>query len=96
MIIMFVRHAEDKNDKLTKLGKLQCKLFLKSDETVKFDKIYTSPANRCLQTAKAIQHKWKLPLEICENLKERELLETAEPQNEHEQEWYNNYINFLN
>ena len=92
MIIMFVRHAEDKNDKLTKLGKLQCKMFLKSKETVKFSKIYTSPANRCLQTAKIIQNKWKLPLEITENLNERELLETAEPQNDHEKEWYENYM----
>ena len=92
---MFVRHAEDKNDKLTKLGKLQCKMFLKSKETVKFSKIYTSPANRCLQTAKIIQNKWKLPLEITENLNERELLETAEPQNDHEKEWYENYMNPL-
>lgn len=95
MIIMFVRHAEHKNDKLTKLGKLQCQLLLKSKENIKFTKIYSSPANRCVLTAKAIQKKWKLPLEICENLKERELLKTAEPQNEQEQEWYDNYMNPL-
>lgn len=95
MIIMFVRHADAKNDKLTKLGKEQCKLFLKQKESVKFGKIYTSPANRCLQTAKIIQNKWKLPLEICENLKERELLENSEPQNEEEQKWFDNYLNPL-
>ncbi len=93
MIIMFVRHGEAKNDKLTKFGKLQCKLAVKDKEKFKFAKIYSSPANRCVKTARYFQNKYKIPLDILYNLKERELLKTANPQNEQEQEWYDNYLN---
>lgn len=93
MIIMFMRHADAKKDKLTKLGKKQCKLALKDKEKIKFSKIYCSSANRCVKTARYFQNKYKLPLEISYDLKERELLSTVEPQTEHEKEWYNNYLN---
>lgn len=93
MILMFVRHADAKNDKLTKLGKKQLKLLLKEKESFEFAKIYCSPANRCVKTARPFQVKRKLPLEIVEGLKERELLKTEKPQNEKEQEWYDNYLN---
>lgn len=95
MIIMFVRHAEAKNDKLTKLGKIQCRLAVKQKDKIKFEKIYCSPANRCVKTARYFQNKYKLPAEICENLAERQLLVDAVPQNDNEQEWYDNYMNPL-
>ena len=90
---MFVRHAESKNDKLTKFGKIQCKLAIKQKESIRFSKIYCSSSNRCLQTARYFQKKYKLSLDVCDTLKERELLENSKPQNEKEQEWYDNYMN---
>ena len=93
MILMFIRHADAKNDKLTKLGKQQIKLMMKEKESFEFSKIYCSPANRCLKTARPFQVKRKIQLEIVEGLKERELLKTEKPQNEVEQEWYDNYLN---
>ena len=93
MILMFVRHADAKNDKITKLGKKQLKLLLKEKEGFEFAKIYSSPANRCIKTARPFQVKKKLSLEIVEGLRERELLKTEKPQNDKEQEWYDNYLN---
>lgn len=93
MIIMFVRHADAKNDKLTKLGKKQCKLAVKGKEKVTFSKIYSSSTARCVKTARYFQLKYKLPLVISEGLKERELLPNPEPQNEKEKEWFDNYLN---
>lgn len=95
MIIMFVRHADAKNDKLTKLGRRQCKLALRAKENIKFDKIYTSNTNRCIKTARCFQLKYKLPVEVLEGLNERELLPSSEPQNEKEREWFDNYMNPL-
>ena len=92
---MFVRHADAKSDKITKFGKKQLKMFVSEKEGFKFSKIYSSPKNRCLKTARALQKKFKTQLEIVEGLKERELLSTREPQNEKEQEWYDNYMNPL-
>ena len=63
------------------------------EEQFEFAKIYCSPANRCLKTARPFQVKRKIQLEIVEGLKERELLKTEKPQNEVEQEWYDNYLN---
>lgn len=93
MILMLIRHAEQENDKLTKLGKLQCKLALKDGEKVKFSKIYCSPANRCVETAKFFEKAYKIPVEICPELKERELLKNANPQTKTEKDWYKNYLN---
>jgi broad specificity phosphatase PhoE len=95
MIIMFVRHADSKNDKLTRFGKYQCKMALKEKEKLDFAKIYVSPARRCVETARYFQNKYKIQTEICENLRERELLPEREPRNEKEQEWYDNYMNPL-
>lgn len=95
MIIMFVRHADAKNDKLTKLGKLQCKLMFKQKENIKFEKIYSSNAGRCIKTAKCFQSKYKLPIEVVDGLTERELLSSDTPQNEKEQAWFDNYMNPL-
>lgn len=93
MIIMLMRHAESKKEKLTGLGKKQIKLALKSKEKIKFAKIYCSSSERCIKTARYFQHKLKLNMEISENLRDRQLLPNSEPQNEREQEWYDNYLN---
>lgn len=93
MIIMIMRHAESKKNKLTKLGKKQIKLALKSKEKLEFAKIYSSPVERCVKTARYLQQKYKLHMDIVENLREREVLPNSTPQNEKEQEWYDNYMN---
>lgn len=93
MIIKFIRHADSKNDKLTKLGKKQCRLALKQKDSISYSKIYTSPAGRCVRTARVYQNKFKLQVEVVEGIKERELLKTKEPQTEAEKLWYDNYLN---
>ena len=93
MIIMFVRHAEAKNDKITDFGKKQLLMAKKENESFEFAKIYSSPLNRCVATAKAFQEKFSVDLEVLDGLKDRELLEHRKPQNEDEEEWYENYLN---
>lgn len=93
MIIMLMRHAEDKDNKITRLGKKQIKLALCSEEKVEFSKIYTSASSRCVETARPFAEKYNIEMEICEELKERELLDGRLPKNEKEQEWYDNYLN---
>lgn len=93
MIIKFIRHAESKNNKLTKFGKLQCKVAVKEKDAFKYEKIYCSPTARCVKTARYFQNKFKLPVEIVEGIKERELLRTKEPQTEDEKKWFDNYLN---
>lgn len=92
MIIMFVRHGEAIDDKLTELGKRQCELMVEQNEAYNFSKIYCSTTNRCRQTAKYFEEKLKLSVEYLDKIKDRELL-NHEPQNEDEQEWYDNYLN---
>ena len=55
MIIKFIRHADSKNDKLTKLGKKQCKLAFKQKDSISYSKIYSSSAGRCVRTARYYQ-----------------------------------------
>ena len=93
MIVMFVRHADAKNDKLTELGKKQCDFLFEYDEEYDFAKIYTSPAKRCIDTANALNKKFNLEIEVEKNLKERDQLENNEPKTEQEQLWYDNYLN---
>lgn len=93
MIVKFVRHAEAKKDKITKIGHQELKLVKKQRETFSFAKVYSSPLNRCVRTARVFQNKYKIELEILEGLKDRELLKTKQPQNEDEQMWYDNYLN---
>ena len=93
MVVMFVRHAEDLNDILTKRGKKQCEMMIDYDETYQFSKIYTSPPMRCVETAKALNKKFNVEIEIEKDLIEREKLKNDNPQNVDEQEWYDNYLN---
>lgn len=92
MIIMFVRHGEAKDDKLTKLGLEQCKLLVSQEEDYAFSKIYCSSVRRCKETAKFLAEKYNLEITYLSNLKDRELLKDV-PQTEDEQEWYDNYLN---
>lgn len=92
MIILFVRHAEAKNDELTELGKRQAELLSEQAEDYLFSKIYTSPLNRCKITADYYNFNKNLEIEIDERIKEREILENP-PKNSKEQAWYDNYLN---
>ena len=93
MVVMFVRHAEDVNDVLTKRGKKQCEMMIDYDETYSFSKIYTSPAKRCVDTAKELNKKFNLEIVVEDRLIERQKLANNVPQNKEEQEWYDNYLN---
>ena len=92
MLILFIRHAEAKNDKLTSFGLKQCELLSNQTEDYEFFKIYSSPAYRCKKTAEYYNENKHLKLEIDERLNERETLENS-PQNEFEKLWYDNYMN---
>lgn len=92
MIIMFVRHAEARQDKITGLGKKQCKLMCKQNEDYTFSKIYCSSVNRCRETASYLKQKYKLEIEYLDGVKDREVLNN-DPQTKDEKEWYNNYLN---
>lgn len=92
MLIYLVRHGEDKNDNLTKLGKKQIKLLAKTFKNTKFDAFYTSPLNRCLQTSKIINKVTKNNIVVDDRLKERFKLD-GKPQTNDEKDWYQNYLN---
>ncbi len=92
MIIMFLRHAEAKGDKLTKFGKKQAKLNFLQKEDFEFAKIYSSPTKRCCDTMKIFNKKRKLPFEFDTRLSERETL-GHEPQTKEEKAWHNAYMN---
>lgn len=92
MIILLVRHAEDKNDLLTKRGIKQCESMIDYDEQYIFSKIYTSPTKRCLDTARALNKKFDVDIQIEEGLTERDQLE-RKPETEKEKLWYDNYLN---
>lgn len=96
MIIMFVRHAEAKdNGKLTRRGKKQCKIATSQKETIEFSQIYTSISERCIQTARLFQLKMRLPVTVLEGMYDRQLLTSEEATTEKEKEWLDNYMNPL-
>ena len=73
MNIVFVRHGNDENDKLTKLGKLQAKLVSEDLTYENISKIYCSPKNRTLETAKIIARQLNIKdIIIDERITERE------------------------
>jgi len=92
MIILFIRHAEAKNDKLTRFGRKQTKLLALQQEDYEFAEIYCSPLERCKLTAKAYNKKLNLKITADSRLRERETLYNS-PKNEQEQLWYDNYMN---
>lgn len=92
MVIMFVRHGDAKDDRLTELGKRRCELMCEGEETYTFSKIYCSVVNRCKETASYFVQNYGLPIEYVDDLKDREIL-SGKPQTSDEQEWYDNYLN---
>ena len=92
MIIMYVRHGEAKDDKLTELGKKQCEIMAMQDESVKFSKIYCSPMNRCIETSKYLAEKYNLEIEVVSKLDERKTLH-RDPETDFEKKWFDNYLN---
>ena len=93
MIILFVRHADDIDNKITKLGKKQCEVMVDYEEEFAFAKIYSSPAKRCVDTAKPLSKKFNLDIEILDELNERDQLNNKTPQTKEEKMWYDNYMN---
>lgn len=93
MIIMFVRHADAENDKLTEFGKRQCEHLYEYKEEFVFSKIYSSPAKRCVDTAKVLSLKFNIEVVVDDMLKEREQLKSGVPKTKNEKLWYDNYLN---
>lgn len=92
MVIMFVRHGDAENDKLTALGKRQCELMASQNENYEFSKIYCSTQNRCKETAEYLKNKYGLKIEYLPKIVDRQIL-NHEPETADEQEWYDNYLN---
>lgn len=100
MIINFMRHGECKNqgekrsekfdEELTHLGKKQTKMAVKYLRDCSLSVIYASPKRRCIETAKIIAKKLKLPLIILTDLVER--VGIKNPQTKEEIEAYNRYL----
>lgn len=89
MKIILIRHGQAYNDKLTSLGKKQIKLLKKQLKGYNFQKIYSSPTGRCLQSARILAGKKEVI--VCEGLDERFQL-AHRPTNAEEQEWWDNYM----
>ncbi len=92
MIIMFVRHADAKNDTITDRGNRELSRIVDYDEEYEFSKMYCSPLNRCVKTAERLNEKFNLKIQIEKDLKEREQLESS-PKTKDEKLWYDNYLN---
>ncbi len=94
MKICFVRHGNDKNDKLTRLGVKQCKLVSKDLDYENITHIYCSPKNRTRQTARIIAKRLGIhDITIDNRLKEREQLRTQSTDPK-DIEYNNNYLNY--
>lgn len=95
MKIIFVNHGEESLMKgtLTMKGKLQAffsRQFLKNE---KIDEIFVSPQTRVLQTAKIINKKLNLPLNIIKEFDERGVLKLTQIANLQD-EFAKNYLNY--
>lgn len=94
MKICFVRHGHNRGDKLTSLGKKQCKNVCYDLYYEDFDKVYCSPLNRTMQTAKIICKKLSISnIKYDERLKEREQLRMVSDDPEII-EYNENYLNY--
>ena len=92
MVIMYVRHGDSVDDKLTRLGESQCELMVAETEKYEFSKIYCSVTNRCKMTAKYLSEKYNLETEYVEGVRDRGLL-NRDPETNEERLWYDNYLN---
>ena len=74
MKIIFVRHAQSVDDKLTRFGIKQAKYLVKDLAYENIAKVYCSPMNRTMQTAAIIAKKLHLSQPVADNrIREREL-----------------------
>ena len=94
MRIYFLRHgkANYKKDKLTQLGKKEAKMASLQFGHENIKKIYSSPALRCVQTAKIISKKLGVDFEIINEIHERNKIKN--PLTETEIEVNDNYLNY--
>lgn len=94
MKICFVRHGDNANDKLTRLGRLQAKLVCNDLAYENITKIYCSPKQRTIDTAKIIGKKLKISdIEVCDSITERQKLRQLDVQNDNDIKYNENYLN---
>lgn len=92
MRIILFRHGERVGDSLTKGGKRATKCMANQLKEFRIKCVFSSPTQRCLQTAKIIGDQLKLPkVEVREELTERMQLGHA-PTSKEEQEWWDHYM----
>ena len=73
MRIIFVRHGEQENDKLTRFGRKQAKLVVRELCYENISKIYSSPLGRTKETAQIIAKALKIKdIQFDNKLRERE------------------------
>jgi len=91
--LVFVRHGDDINDRLTRLGKKQAKILAKQLDVEGIDAIFCSPKNRAFKTAKILARHLKIAdVVIDERLDEREKISST-TNNEDLKEFKLNYLN---
>ena len=94
MRIIFVRHGDCKNGKLTQVGRKQAKLVCEDLKYENIGKIFVAPSLRTQETAKIIAKKLKISnVVVDERLKERDKPKDALPSSE---EYINKYLNASN
>ena len=93
MKIIFVRHGEAKNDKLTMFGKKQAKMIVRELCYENISKIYSSPLERAKRTALIIGEKINIKNIITdERIREREK-KTDDLSESEKREFDENYLN---
>lgn len=93
MKIIFVRHGNDKNGKLTRLGRKQAKLVVKELTYENIAYIFASPLERTAKTAEIIARGLKIKnITFDERLTEREKIPDDLPF-ERKQKLMDNYLN---
>ncbi len=95
MKICFVRHGDNINDKLTRLGKQQAKLVCNDLCYENISKIYCSPMQRTMDTAKIIAKHLKLKnIEICSEITERQQPKNQTVEDPEIIKYNANYLNY--
>ena len=95
MRICFIRHGDNINDKLTRLGKLQAKLVCNDLYYENISKIYCSPKKRTIDTAKIIVKKLKLDnIEVCSEITERQKLRNPNGKDNETVLYNENYLTY--
>ena len=92
MKIIFVRHANDKNDRLTCLGVKQAKLVVEELKYENICAVYSSPMRRTFDTAKIIARKLNHDILIDSRIAEREL-DKSHMTDDQIKEFDDNYLN---